>query len=809
MNDNSKVSRLSGGLQPLKEGTGNSRSDNPGDKDSIRERYNRQVDMSKVTVLPARPEPSPFDPRFRKRVVVYCRVSTDGISQTTSFELQKSYYLRYVRKRPDWKLVAMYSDEGITATSTKKRNGLLAMLNDAKAGKFDIIVVKNLSRLSRNLMDCMDIIYKLRKLPRPVGILFESENLFTLDKNVDFTLQILSLVAQEESHKKSEAMNASYKARNSSGQYTKPDLLGYDSIGINEIGVNVEEAKTVQLMFMMYLAGIGLDTIAEVLTMLGRKTHTHKFKNGKIKEGTVHWTASSVKAILQNERRCGDVLAPKSYTPNYLDHQSKKIEANEQVQYYAVDQHVAIVSPEDFHLTQRILNANKGGWKGTLPEMNLLTSGRLGGFVRTAPNWLGFSSEDYNRACLRASGFTEEDLNEIEERIHKQEESAEKVVESAEDFQYEYAIDSDDYEQFPEKTDDQTDGDGEAYIESYMDWVKTEQNRFVREAIRNEIRMNTYDLSDCELVRPQLFSLTEKPYVTLDRNGMSFSKRCLYKLSKYEKEIKLVDIYYNAVKKMVVVKKSSEQKGVSLEWTKEYDEVVLMKRCPCKGITRAIFSNMEWDEDFKYKIVGAVSHTDGETILSFYLGDPIIVAPIHKAKNEKNEDSRKKVKAKQGIRDGYDADEDFVVEIDSSMDISPIQNAGESEEDKSSRSRAIYYDLNNEQKLDSISVEEMKDKLYSPKFIQLLLQKEISPVEGWGYLKGMGKIYASSFVIFPADWADSFGHNCIEIAETKLYMHEAKKEPVKSINYGWTVGLDLPTLQTVKEAIETLKKETA
>lgn len=807
MSDNSKVSRLSGGLQPLQEGSANARPYNPGDKDSIRERYNRQADMSKVTILPARPEPSPFDPRFRKRVVVYCRVSTDGISQTTSFELQKSYYLKYVRKRPDWKLVAMYSDEGITATSTKKRKGLLAMLNDAKAGKFDIIVIKNLSRLSRNLMDCMDIIYKLRKLPRPVGILFESENLFTLDKNVDFTLQILSLVAQEESHKKSEAMNASYKARNSNGQYTKPDLLGYDSIGINEIGVNVEEAKTVQLMFMMYLAGLSLDTIAEVLTMLGRKTHTHKFKNGKVKEGIVHWTASSVKAILQNERRCGDVLAPKSYTPNYLDHQSKKIEANEQVQYYAVDQHVAIVSPEDFHLTQRILNANKGGWKSSLPEMGLCLSGSLGGFVRTAPNWLGFNSEDYNRACLRASGFTEDELDDIEERINKQVESAEKVVETAEEFQYEYAIDSDDYEQFPDMTEEQSDGDGETYIETYRDWVDKERNRIVREAVRKEIKLNTYDLSDCELARPQLFSLSEKPYVTIDRNGINFNKVCLKKMKRYEGEIKLVDVYYNAIKKMLVVKKSSEQNGCSLEWTKEKDSVVIMKRCACKGIVQSIYANMGWDEDFKYRIVGSISHADDEPVLSFYLGDPIIIVPIHRARGEKSEDNRKKVKAKQGIRDGYDAEEDFIVEIDSSMDYPSMQ--APLEDDKSSRSRAIYYDVSNEEKLESVSLEEIKDKKYSPKFIQLMLQQEIAPVEGWRYLKGMGRIYNSSFAIFPSEWEDNFGHSCITIAETKLYEVEEDKEPIRLMNYGWTVGLDLPTIQTVREAIDSLKVEIA
>ena len=149
--------------------------------------------------------------------------------------IQRTYYLQFVRKHVQWKLIAMYSDEGITATSTEKRIGLLQMLEDAKAGKFDVIIVKNLSRLSRNLMDCMNIIYALRNLPNPVGIFFESENLYTLDKSADFTLQVLSLVAQEESHKKSEAMLASYYMRFSQGQYLVPDLLGFRKVGKNMI----------------------------------------------------------------------------------------------------------------------------------------------------------------------------------------------------------------------------------------------------------------------------------------------------------------------------------------------------------------------------------------------------------------------------------------------------------------------------------------------------------------------------------------------------------------------------------------------
>ena len=260
-------------------------TDGMSEREKIQYEYGRQRDMSKVTYFPAKKTPGLYDLAGRLRVVVYCRGSTDGLSQATSFELQRNYYLQFVRKHVQWKLIAMYSDEGITATSTEKRIGLLQMLEDAKAGKFDVIIVKNLSRLSRNLMDCMNIIYALRNLPNPVGIFFESENLYTLDKSTDFTLQVLSLVAQEESHKKSEAMLASYYMRFSQGQYIVPDLLGYRKAGKNEIAIDVEEAKTVQLIFMMFMAGYSPKTIAEVLTRLERKTHTHVTKDGVVKEG--------------------------------------------------------------------------------------------------------------------------------------------------------------------------------------------------------------------------------------------------------------------------------------------------------------------------------------------------------------------------------------------------------------------------------------------------------------------------------------------------------------------------------------------
>ena len=419
-------------------------------KESIRERYGKNRDMSKVTFIPARKEIRPYDPSVRKRVVVYCRVSTDGISQTTSFELQKNYYLRYVRQRPDWKLVALYSDEGITATSMEKRTGLLTMLEDARAGKFDMIIVKNLSRLNRNLKDCLSIVYELRKLPHPVGILFETENMFTLDKNIDFTLTVLSLVAEEESHKKSEAMNASYFMRFSQGDYMIPSLLGYQRVGVNEIAIDEEEAKTVRLIFDMYRAGALPETIANVLMKLGRKTHQHTTKNGKVIGGRLKWTASSVVNIIRNERRAGDVLAQKTFTPDFKDHKSV-VNNGDLPQFYARDQHEAIIPRKEYEQAIRMLDANSGGWKHGLQQLEVFETGAFKGFVGAVPNWRGFSAEDYNRAGLRAGGYSEKTLQGIENKIREKiEEEEKKMSASAIGFQHRYAIDSDNYELFPD-----------------------------------------------------------------------------------------------------------------------------------------------------------------------------------------------------------------------------------------------------------------------------------------------------------------------------------------------------------------------
>ena len=685
----------------------------------------------------------------------------------------------------------------------EKRVGLLTLLDDARAGKFDIIVVKNLSRLNRNLMDCMNIIYELRSLPRPVGILFETENMFTLDKNVDFTLQVLSLVAQEESHKKSEAMTSSYQQRFGSGQYSKPDLLGYDSVGTNEIAINEEEAKTVQLIFMMYLAGFKPKIIAEVLMMLGRKTHTHKYKDGRIKEGVVKWTAQSVISILRNERRCGDVLAQKTYTPNYLDHKSKK---NDKVlpQYYAKDQHPPIVAREDFELAQKIMKVNRGGWKGKLPCLGTYKKGFLSGFVASVPGWLGFTAEDYDRASLRASGVSEDELNGIERQMQDKKRELSKEEESKQDFQHSLSIDSDDYESFPD-----IESVNEEIVKEKALSFRSFMNNFrdSREAPMNKDIVSEYDFSDFEIARSELFALQNKVVFTLDDKGVFFNKTCFNKIIETDAgEMKYVDMAYNPVEKMLVVKLASKESDTTIRWINEKNGCQDMRRCSCKGITQAVYENMGWNQDFKYRVIGNVVEIDSEKYLVFCLEEPLTIVPA-KAGTIKNIDTDNvdTEVTKTIIRSGYLPEHSFVPDL---SDFQLGDGTMATSVKKMSRSRAIYYDELTEKTNGELHVEDLGNQKYAPDCIQRLIQKGITPKEGWVYLNGMAEIRKTSFTIYPADWVDKFGPDIYHskgmvIRNRKRYgASQGRAEP-----YGWTVGLDLPSTETVKNTIETLKAE--
>ncbi|MBP3731476.1 MAG: recombinase family protein [Mailhella sp.] len=164
-------------------------------KVKIRKRY-QGIDEKQIEKIPAVPAVDFFHDDQERRVAVYVRVSTDDINQTTSFELQTKHYADFVGKHPNWRLVDIYADEGISGTSVKHRVSFNRMIADCYAGKIDLIITKSVSRFARNLVDCIDHARKLKNLNPPVGIYFEADQMCTLCETA-MRLNFLAMFAEE------------------------------------------------------------------------------------------------------------------------------------------------------------------------------------------------------------------------------------------------------------------------------------------------------------------------------------------------------------------------------------------------------------------------------------------------------------------------------------------------------------------------------------------------------------------------------------------------------------------------------------
>jgi Site-specific recombinases, DNA invertase Pin homologs len=365
-------------------------------KARIRERY-KGIDPNELDVIPAAPQEDFYEDKKEKRVAIYARVSTDDPHQTSSYELQKNHYIDVINNHPGWNLLDIYADEGISGTSLQHRDSFIKMINDCQDGKIDLIVTKSVSRFARNVVDCIGYVRQLAALQPPVGVFFETENIYTLNNNSEMILSFISTLAQEESHNKSEIMNASIEMRFHRGIFLTPSLLGYDQDIDGNLVINEEEAKTVRLIFFMYLYGCTCTQIAETLTKLRRRT----------KKNNASWSPGSILQILQNERHCGDIVARKTWTPNYLNHKSKKNKQNRN-QYIKRGHHEAIILRDDFIAVQRLISNARYGNKGILPELNVIPDGTLRGFVSINPRWAAFNADDYRTASgsVFGDGYT-------------------------------------------------------------------------------------------------------------------------------------------------------------------------------------------------------------------------------------------------------------------------------------------------------------------------------------------------------------------------------------------------------------------
>lgn len=372
-------------------------------KEKVRRRMNVRIDPDNYVYYPEEKQIDPFDQYAEYRVVIYVRVSTDDVKQTTSYELQKKYYEDFVVHHPNWTLVHIYADEGISGTQRKHRKDFNQMIADAKAGMFDMIVCKNVSRFARNVTDCIGIVRDLADLKNPVGVFFESECIFSLKEDSQMGLSFLATMAEEESHTRSRSMETSLRMRLDNGIPLTPKLLGYTHDSEGQLIINSEEAPTVKLCFFMYLYGYSTQQIADALIALGKKSYL----------GNIKWTAGSIIQILRNERHCGDVLTRKTYTPNFRTHLSKKNKGKRPQSRY-LNHHEAIVSRDDFIAVQQMIDNAKYRNRSYLPELRVIDSGIFKGYVTINPRWAAFKEAEYYQASQSVyPKVTDGDLEEL------------------------------------------------------------------------------------------------------------------------------------------------------------------------------------------------------------------------------------------------------------------------------------------------------------------------------------------------------------------------------------------------------------
>ena len=299
-----------------------------------------------VTVLPAtinRETSAPIGSMAKRKVAAYARVSTDHEEQQSSYEAQCDYYTNYIRKRDDWEFAGIYSDEGVTGTSTKKREGFTRMVDDALAGKIDLIITKSVSRFARNTVDSLTTIRKLKE--HGTEVFFEKESIWTFDSKGEMLLTILSSLSQEESRSISENVKWGQRKKFSDGRFSMcyGRFLGYEKGEDGSMVINKEQAKTIEFIYSEFIMGLSPKAIAKKLTELGYETPG----------GQKKWYEGTVRSILKNEKYKGCALLQKTYTPDFLTKKSVKNDGKVP-QFFVEDSHPAIIDPDQFALVQDI-----------------------------------------------------------------------------------------------------------------------------------------------------------------------------------------------------------------------------------------------------------------------------------------------------------------------------------------------------------------------------------------------------------------------------------------------------------------------
>ena len=352
------------------------------------EGYIVRVIQMKITRI----EPTVAVLKPKKRVAAYARVSMESDRLNHSLSAQISCYSNLIQKNPEWEFAGVYADRGISGGSISRRAEFKRLVEDCDAGKIDIILCKSISRFARNVVDLLETVRHLKFIG--VDVWFEKEAIWTFQARGEILLTILSSLSQEEARSISENVTWGVRKKFADGKFSVgySRFLGYDKGEDGNLAINEEQAKTVRLIFGLFIEGLTPCAIAKELTKRGILTVTGKSK----------WNATTINGVLANEKYTGCARIQKTFTPDFLT--KKAVKNTGQVPSYFVEQsHPAIIPPATFELVQtEVVRRKQEGirYSGVSIFSGKIKCGECGGFFG-AKVW--HSTDKYRRVIYRCN----------------------------------------------------------------------------------------------------------------------------------------------------------------------------------------------------------------------------------------------------------------------------------------------------------------------------------------------------------------------------------------------------------------------
>ena len=336
---------------------------------------NLALEQQRVIVIPAHDEII----ARKLRVAAYARASSSSEDQLNSYRVQNQYYSELISGNPDWEMVDIYADEGITGTSVEKREDFQRMMQDCRKGKIDRILVKSISRFARNTKDCLAAVRELKELG--VSVQFEEQGIDTSKVSSEMVTAIMASLAQKQSESISGNVKWGVQKRMEDGTYVASSApYGYRLVNLR-LEIQPEEAEIVRWIFQQYLAGANVNEITKEL-------------NARSAGNNRKWYKAAVTYILSNERYIGDCLWQKCYMTSTIPAR-QVINRGEKTQYYAEGKHPAIIDKDTFYAAQRLRKQRRTtNGSATGAAYSILTGrilcGKCGAAFRRK-NWRGIS----------------------------------------------------------------------------------------------------------------------------------------------------------------------------------------------------------------------------------------------------------------------------------------------------------------------------------------------------------------------------------------------------------------------------------